>query len=80
MLIHSPEVLSQFIREQRKQQKLSQSQVAETVGLMQATISDFENKPEGTRIETLFRILAATNVELHLVAKTDAQSEWDQPW
>ena len=69
MLIHSPERLGDYIRDIRKVNKLSQTDVANTVGLKQATISGFENNPDNSRLDTLFRILAATDLELHLVPR-----------
>ena len=57
------------MRSQRKSNKLSQSAAGNLVGLKQATLSDFENKPDGTKLETLFRILAATNIKMHLTPR-----------
>ncbi|WP_329955545.1 helix-turn-helix domain-containing protein [Biostraticola tofi] len=33
-------------------------------------MSDFENKPESTKLETLFKILSALELELYVVKKT----------
>lgn len=69
MIIRSPEELGLYVRNQRKAQKQVQSEVADLVGLKQATVSDFENNPATSKIETLFRILAATNLEMHLTLR-----------
>jgi HTH-type transcriptional regulator/antitoxin HipB len=69
MLIHSPKELAMQAQYQRKQQTLSQSSVAERVGLKQNTVSNFEIQPESTKLDTLFRILSALNLELHLIPK-----------
>ncbi len=83
MLINNLKDFGSFVRSQRKALNLSQAQVGESVGLKQGTISEFENKPDGTKLETLFRILSATNLEIHLIPKeADEQQKntWDQPW
>jgi HTH-type transcriptional regulator/antitoxin HipB len=36
------------------------------VGFKQTTVSDFELKPESTKLETLFKILAALDLELYV--------------
>ncbi|PTB84984.1 transcriptional regulator, partial [Pseudidiomarina aestuarii] len=59
MNITRPEQLSTFIKEYRKQQQLTQSDVAKLIGIRVATISDFENNPKSSKLETFFKILAA---------------------
>ena len=83
MKITTPAMLAVSIREQRKQSKLTQAQTAEQVGLKQATISEFENKPGSTKLETLFKILAALNLELHVEKRGSTLNEdkaWDREW
>ena len=83
MLIHSPKELALFIVNQRKKYKLSQTEVANKVGLKQKTISAFENKPEGTKIETLFHILSAVNVDMRIVSKDEestVKARWKEEW
>lgn len=84
MLIHNPDELASYIRDQRKSKKLSQSEVGDSVGLQQNTISEFEIRPDGTKLDTLFRILSATHLELHLtpkdkLTKTD-KTAWKEEW
>ncbi len=79
MLIMLPKVLAICVVDRRKKLKLSQAEVADRVGLKQQTISHFETHPEGTRIETLFRILSAVNLDLRLLGKEEprsTQTEW----
>ena len=78
MLIHSPEDLSAFIKDQRKQAKISQQQTAELVGLKQDTISAFEKKPGSTKLSTFFRILAALKLEIHIVPR--GSIKWEEEW
>ena len=69
MLITSPKLLALFVANHRKKLKLSQAEVGDRVGLKQQTISEFEINPEGTRVETLFRILSAINIDMNLLEK-----------
>lgn len=83
MKVTSAGALAQAVRDQRKVNKLTQTATAEQVGIKQTTVSDFENKPESTKLETLFKILAALDLELHVVkrgtALPDSQS-WKKEW
>lgn len=64
MIITSPKMLSHVIREFRYKDNISQTDIAKQVGIKQATVSAFENSPESTKIETLFKILTALELEL----------------
>lgn len=79
MIISSAKDLALYLNDQRKQLKMSQSEVADLVGLKQDTISKFENSPDNSRINTLFRILSALNLNMSLVEKeqeTHEEIEW----
>lgn len=86
MLIHSPTELAQYYRDQRKKQGLTQDAVADEVSVRQDTVSKFELKPENVRLETLFRLLSALDMELHVVPKgqspstPDGEKRWTEPW
>jgi len=86
MLIHSPKDLAQYYRDQRKQQGLSQVSIAEEIAIRQDTISKFELKPDNVRLDTLFRLLAGLDMELHIVQKgqsvavDDIQNGWTEQW
>ena len=75
-------MLAQALKNIRKERQLSQSVVADNVGLKQATLSGFENKPEASRVETLFKLLTALDLELHLCERDakNAEAGWDQEW
>ena len=79
MQARSPKELAVYVTDQRKKQKLTQARVGDLVGLKQATISAFENNPETTRIDTLFRILSAINLDLKLEPRSKdeiSETEW----
>lgn len=82
MKITSPEQLAIFLKDVRKTKKLPQELLAEKVGLRQETISKFENSPAKTQIDTLFKILSAMNMELHLEARGEKtlQQDWKEEW
>lgn len=64
MVVTTPTMLSQVIREYRYQQNLSQTELASLACIKQSTVSLFENNPSGTKIETLFKLLASLELEL----------------
>lgn len=86
MLIHSPNELAQYYRDQRKQRGFSQIAIAEESSMRQDTVSKFELKPDNARLDTLFRLLAALDLEMHLVPKGLSPSAgtttkgWTEPW
>ena len=81
-ILHNPKDLAMMVKSYRKQQKLSQGNLAELVGLKQSTISAFERRPETTKLDTLFRILSATHLDLSVYPKNspDSNSGWQEEW
>ena len=83
MRLNTPQILAAVIRDQRKVQQLTQKEAAERVGIKQATISGCENNPDQCKVETLFKLLSALDLELHITRKgqsLDKNNEWDQEW
>jgi HTH-type transcriptional regulator / antitoxin HipB len=81
MILHSTQELAEYIRDRRKRQKLSQAEVGDRVGVKQATISSFENNPEGTKLETLFKLMSALDLELQVIPKEKAFNQgWQEEW
>lgn len=85
MLIHTPAELARFYRDQRKLYGQSQTAVAEETRLRQDTVSKFEISPDNTRLDTLFRLLASLDLELHVIPKGRGDSDsvksgWTQAW
>ena len=83
MIIHSPKELALLVTTQRKKLKLSQADVGKLVGLKQATISEFENRPESTKLTTLFHILSAVNLDINVLSKnknTKPKLQWKEEW
>ncbi|AUW02634.1 helix-turn-helix domain-containing protein [Vibrio campbellii] len=65
MLVNTPTALGNALREARKDNGLKQTDL----GLRQATVSNFENNPEKSTIETLFKLLSINGLEMHIVPK-----------
>ena len=83
MLIPSPKELALQVISQRKKLKLSQTAVGKLAGLKQQTISEFEINPESTKLSTLFHILSAVNLDIHLLVKdeiTPTETQWKEEW
>lgn len=83
MLIRSPKELALLVINQRKKLKLSQASVGQLVGLKQTTVSAFENKPASTKLDTLFLILSAVNLDMNILAKNQKivkEKGWQKEW
>ncbi|HKZ16630.1 MAG TPA: helix-turn-helix domain-containing protein [Geobacteraceae bacterium] len=62
--ILSSESLGAALRSERKKKGLSQTEVGKSVGIDQPTVSKVENGNPGTELGTIFRLLAALDLEL----------------
>jgi HTH-type transcriptional regulator/antitoxin HipB len=82
MKITSPKLLAQALKNARTDKKLTQQETAETIGIKQSTVSGFENQPDKARIETLFKLLSALELELHVTERNNEKptTSWDQEW
>lgn len=83
MKITTSTMLANAIRDQRKALQLTQADAAERVGMKQTTVSGFEQNPDTSKLETLFRLLSALELELHVVprgAAAEKDSGWTQEW
>ena len=64
--ITSPEILARVLRKHRKEQGLTQTQAGEEFNIRQASISKIESASAGISLDTLFRLMSALNLEMHL--------------
>lgn len=76
--IISPESLGFALKEQRKKKGLNQTELGIPVGVDQTTVSKVEQGKPGTRLDTLFRLLSALDLELILQPKTLSTSTTDK--
>lgn len=63
-LARNAQQLGQAVRNRRRGLKLTQAELAEKVGSYQKTISQLEAGHGGVKLETVFNILAALNLEI----------------
>lgn len=83
MHITSTNLLAQALRQARLDRGLTQTEIAQLVGMKQSTVSAIENHPDQARLKTLFRILSALGLELVLAERSDAPRDsaaWDEEW
>jgi HTH-type transcriptional regulator/antitoxin HipB len=77
----SPESLGSALREERKKKGLSQAEAGRSVGVDQPTVSKVEQGSSGTRLDTLFRLLAALDLELVLQSRQPpAKKRKEEAW
>lgn len=62
--IRSPEDLGEVLREHRVKNLKKQDEVGSPFGIKQGTISNIENGAHGTRVDTLFKLLAAMGLQM----------------
>lgn len=80
MHINNLSELALAIKQQRQQKGLSQTDVADLVGIKQSTVSAFELKPEATKLDTFFRILSAVGMHIELKEKQPKSLLDDCSW
>jgi len=78
MITTSPTALGQAIRRIRKAKHLTQEVAGKPFRIEQRTVSTIEQGFPGTRIDTLFRMLAALDLEMVIRTKErpHTRSEW----
>ncbi len=60
----SPKVLGQILKSARNEKGLNQQEAGRLVGITQAMVSRIETGESNARIDTLFRLLAALDMEM----------------
>ena len=69
-LARTPKDIGHAIRLARKAKKLTQNELAERSGVWQETISKVENGLPGTKLETVFDIFAALDLEFQVQGRS----------
>lgn len=64
LIARNTKQLGQVLQRLRQQQKLTQTALGEKTQLRQATISTLENGEDGSKLQTVFDILTALDLEL----------------
>jgi len=74
----SPQNLGLILRAARKRKGLSQTEAGKSVGIDQPTLSKIERGESNARLDTLFRLLAALDMELIIKPReTSSTTEGD---
>jgi len=68
-MARSPKQLGVAIQQQRLMRGMSQSELARLVGTSQKTISKIENGNPATKIETVFALMAALDMQMTLAPR-----------
>ena len=71
MKITTATQLANYLQDIRYNQSLSQSKLGDKIGLRQGTISNFEQNPDSTKLDTLFKILSALELELEITPRSN---------
>lgn len=79
-IVHSPQDLGQYIQRIRKLKKLTQEEAGASFRIDQTTFSSIEMGAKGTRLETLFRVLAALNLEMVIQERSDKEAREKMEW
>lgn len=69
-VIRSPNQLGSLIQSERLRRGLTQKELAELSGIGQKTISHTESGNSGTKLKTVFSLLATLGLELRLVVRS----------
>lgn len=77
-MIYSPKQLANLLLLMRQKQGMTQADVAIKVGIKQATVSNFENNPDKTKLSTMFKIVQALN--LSVVVNDSIKTLNDDDW
>lgn len=79
-LVYSAKSLGSAIKRQRKAKQLNQKEAGSTFKIEQSTVSSIEHGAPGTRLETLFRILAALDLEMIIRPKLPHSRNTKENW
>lgn len=77
--IRAPDQLSPIFAAFRKRHNLSQTQLAQRIGVTQQTVSQLERNPGKATVGRLLRALAAMEVEMVLQSKHDPAAPKPKP-
>lgn len=77
-MVRSPKQLGTLIHQARVERGMSQKDLADLIGTYQKTISSVENGNPGVRLETMFSLLAALELDLELVPRRKGGVELDE--
>lgn len=69
-IARSPKDVGNALRNARKANKLTQAELASRSGIWQRTISTIETSASGAKLDTIFDLLAALDLEIQIVPRS----------
>ncbi|MBC7140421.1 MAG: helix-turn-helix domain-containing protein, partial [Defluviimonas sp.] len=66
-IARTPKDIGNALRAARKAKKLTQAELASRSGIWQRTVSTIETNASGARLDTIFDLLAALDLEIQIV-------------
>jgi HTH-type transcriptional regulator/antitoxin HipB len=67
--------IGNVLRQARKARNLTQADLAARAGIWQRTVSNIETSASGAKVDTIFDLLAALDLELHIVPRSKMTSD-----
>ncbi|MFZ4746844.1 MAG: helix-turn-helix transcriptional regulator [Sphingomonas sp.] len=68
-IVRLPSQLGALIQSERLRRNMTQQQLASLIGKQQKTISAIENGSEGTKLDTLLRVIAILDLDLQVIPR-----------
>lgn len=69
-IIRTTKDLGNALRQARKARDLTQAELASRAGIWQRTVSNIETSASGAKVDTIFDLLAALDLELQIVPRS----------
>ena len=67
--------IGNVLRQARKARNLTQADLAARAGIWQRTVSNIETSTSEAKVDTIFDLLAALDLELHIVPRSKMTSD-----
>ena len=79
--VTTTKALGIMLRDHRKRQEITQADLARLAGgIKQSTVSNVENHPATAKVDTLFKLVNALGLEIHLIEKSKPSSLGTDEW
>lgn len=69
-IARTTEDIGHLLRKARKAKGLTQQELANRAGIWQRTVSNIETGTSGAKLDTIFDLLAALDLEFHVVPRS----------
>ncbi len=69
-IARTPKDFGNVLRNVRKAKRLTQAELASRAGIWQRTVSNIETSASGARLDTVFDLLAALDLEFRVVPRS----------